>query len=421
LTVLPAFPATSGARTSFEPPTTLSPISRGTPYQDPQMAEGPDGTVTFVWSKTIYGNNVNPFNQARIQVRRIGPGGELSPVITIDAGDAAAYYVDPQVAVDDTGRALIAWADTAGTINAAPLSADGQLGPTQVVGQGLAEGYGPQLVIDGNGQAFVSWSAGGHQIRVAAVSPEGAPEATHTIEGVGATRLVGGPAPRIVWVDGERGVYSAQLAPDGTPSETSLIVRGAPHTEFDPIEVAGPYVVIGRRTFSKIQIGKVILARTDGREQPRVLDRAPLPYPSKPGSLFSGFGIATAKGRAVVSWRERVRNRPHAPSLVHAALVAPGGSVTGVEASFGTRRARMTAAAFGPNDDPVVSWADDDGIGIARITRGGRVRKVQRVPGSESRHGEGGLRMLKTRAGLRVTWQGIRTGRDRRILTSIDG
>jgi hypothetical protein len=418
--LLLAIPLGASARTSFERPTTLSPISKGTPYGDPQMAEGPDGTVTFVWSKTIYSNPSNPFNTAEIQIRRIAPDGTLSPVLTVDAGDAAAYYVDPQVAVDDDGRALIAWADTGGTINAAPLSADGQLGPTQVVGAGLASSFGPQLVIDDSGQAFVSWLGADHRIRVAAVAPDGTPEATHVIEGAGNTRLVGGPVPRIIWADGGRGVFSARLESDGTPSATVMLVRGAPHVEFDPIQASGAYVVIGRQTFAKVQVGKVLLARVDGSGSPRVLDRAPLPYPSKPGSIFSGFGIDFEKGRAVVSWRERVRNRPHAPSRVHAALVGVDDSIVDV-ASFGAKRVLMTAAVFGPKGDPVVGWAGDDGIRIARIKRSGRIRTIQRVPGSESRSGERGLRMLATQAGLRVTWEGRRTGLDRRILTSVDG
>ena len=111
----------------------------------------------MVWSRSDGSNT-------RIQLVRRSPGGTLSPVETISGSGQHADV--PAIAVDSSGRAVIAWTRSDGTnrrLQALRRSAGGTLGPVQTlsapgVNAGETTYNGPKIgTTPGGKSVIITW------------------------------------------------------------------------------------------------------------------------------------------------------------------------------------------------------------------------------------------------------------------------
>jgi hypothetical protein len=128
----------------------------GVPAGDPTVDVDGSGTATIAWSEPD-----------GIKVSRVGLDGVATPVETLGGAGAA----QPQVAVAPNGAAVLAWEDTGATVVAAASRAAGAatfVGAGTISPAGSIGGNSPQVAIDASGNALVAWidvSAGNEAVR----------------------------------------------------------------------------------------------------------------------------------------------------------------------------------------------------------------------------------------------------------------
>jgi hypothetical protein len=139
---------------------TLSPAGQNA--DSPQVAVDRNGRALVVWSR--YDGAI-----FRIQARRRTAAGGLSAVQTLSA--AGQHAQAPQVAVDRNGNALVVWYRFDGTnylIQARRRTASGGLSAAQTLSEAGQNAVNPQVAVDPNGNAVVAWEGGlssDHRIR----------------------------------------------------------------------------------------------------------------------------------------------------------------------------------------------------------------------------------------------------------------
>jgi hypothetical protein len=154
-------------------PTFLTSINLSDPGRDgfePKVVIAPSGTVIAVWTRSD-GTNF------RIQSSSRTPNGDWAvPQTVTDPGVSAS---GPAIAVDPSGNAVTAWTQSDGTnlrINAAYRPAGGSFGASTTVSAAGADASAPDVSMDSSGNALVAWQrSDGTKLRVqAAIRTSGA-------------------------------------------------------------------------------------------------------------------------------------------------------------------------------------------------------------------------------------------------------
>jgi uncharacterized protein YheU (UPF0270 family) len=159
------------------PTQTLSPA--GHHAEDPQVAVDKSGNAIFMWARR--GPGFSCSSCVLIQARARSATGVLSAIQTIsDPGQNAGA---PRVAVDAAGDAVLIWGQCCTQIEARARSAAGVLSTTQILS---ASGFSsqPELGVDQSGNAVVAWhlgtgiegrarSAGGRLSSIQTITPVG--------------------------------------------------------------------------------------------------------------------------------------------------------------------------------------------------------------------------------------------------------
>jgi hypothetical protein len=142
-------PATAAADFAH-PPLTLS--IGGQDADSPQVALDSDGDALVVWRR-FDGANWRVQAVARSAVGALGPLQILSP-----SGESASGGNDgPQVAMDGSGDAIVAWMTDSGVIEARGRSAAETLGPLLTLSSAGADSDSPRVAMDPNGNAIAVW------------------------------------------------------------------------------------------------------------------------------------------------------------------------------------------------------------------------------------------------------------------------
>jgi hypothetical protein len=130
---------------------------------DPQVAVDADGDAIFVWERSDGTNS-------RIEARSRSAAGTLGPIQILSAAGQDAF--DPQVAVDTDGDAVAVWRRFDGAnyrIQARALSVTGALGSVQTLSAATRDALNPQVAIDPSGNAVVVWQRfDGTNVRISA-------------------------------------------------------------------------------------------------------------------------------------------------------------------------------------------------------------------------------------------------------------
>lgn len=135
-------------------PTTPEDLSAGGPDAHiPQVAVGQDGTATVVWSRTSGPNAV-------VQARTRSPGGVFGPAVNVSSSGRQDYVMGVAVAPD--GATTVVWEEADGpnwTVYANTRQAGGAFGaPVQLSSSASGGEPMPRLVAGGDGATTVVWN-----------------------------------------------------------------------------------------------------------------------------------------------------------------------------------------------------------------------------------------------------------------------
>jgi hypothetical protein len=413
IVLLLASPA--GAAPRFGPPTQVS-ASDGRRYQDPQVAVGPGGVTAAVWARTTFSSNSDPFNHATVQFRWIHPNGESGPTLSFDAGSAAAYYVDPVVAVAGDGRALVAFTDTGGAVRAVLIAPDGGVGPVHTLDTGVGQIGHVQVAFTRHGVPMAAWSgSGGGEPRVVAFDGEGNPGAAQIVSGPsGRPYLDTGGATRLVWAqtNGSRrshnAVLGARVSDDGTLGEPYEVLPPVPHSgSYDDLALAGGMVAARRQEYGRGRgVDAILVGRTNGERTPRVIARAPKRNPDGPRQwrFFAHLSLAAGPlDTSVAVWTERRRGHPHRKGDVLRGAMLHGTSVgETIPGGFAGHDIAATAVAYSGRHPVVIAGAQP--LVAATLKRSARLAGVARLPGTKSGRNEN-VHLVAVGDKLRAIWE----------------
>jgi hypothetical protein len=149
-------------------PTFLSAINISDAGQDgfePDVAVDPSGNVIAVWTRS-------DGSFFRIQSSSRTANGSWAPAVTIsDAGQSAS---NPDVAIDNSGNALVAWSRTDGTnirIQTAFRPSGGSFGAPVTISDPGFDATKPAIDFDNSGKALITWQRfDGTKLRVQATT-----------------------------------------------------------------------------------------------------------------------------------------------------------------------------------------------------------------------------------------------------------
>ena len=219
---------------------------------DPDLAVGPDGTVTVVWKR---------FDGTRflIKERRIEADGELDPTPSFTLSQTGGRdAVEPRVAVAPDGTATVVWSRFDGSssvIQARVVGAGGDPAASthdlSAAGQSAIE---PDLVTAADGGSDVVWvrSNGSNTIvQHRGLGADGTPEAaTHDLSATGRSAaepqieaLPGGGVATVVWdrFDGSNFiVQSRRLGVDGAPEASTRNLSSSGRDAAEPQLAVAP-------------------------------------------------------------------------------------------------------------------------------------------------------------------------------------
>jgi hypothetical protein len=134
---------------------------------DPQVGVDDAGNALFTWSRFDGSSPDPPFCCYRVEARRRGAGGALGSLLPLSAAGQNAGA--PQVAVEGDGDAVFTWQRFDGSspppaadpccyrVQARTRGAAGALGLTQTLSAAGQDGAYPQVAVDDTGDAVVSW------------------------------------------------------------------------------------------------------------------------------------------------------------------------------------------------------------------------------------------------------------------------
>jgi hypothetical protein len=176
---------------------------------DLQLVVAPSGRAVAAWSER------QPHGPAMLRARAVSAAGARGPPVTIT--DAALRFTGPQIVIDASGDALLAWTQLAGkavAVMARRWPAAGELGPATDVSATTPSSSGdpPGVAIDADGDALFAWKVqdgGVDRVLVRAWPRAGAPGSV----GVASKPVEYIESPHVV------------LAPDGS----GIIAWGAQH------------------------------------------------------------------------------------------------------------------------------------------------------------------------------------------------
>jgi hypothetical protein len=258
LTLL-AVPASAGV--SPPSPQTLS--GAGQEARFPQLATDGSGRATVTWTSYDF------FNE-RIQSVRLDADGTADPVQTLsDPGQSPTVPQAriPQVAIDGSDRATIAWQRADGSdfrIEAARLDANGAPGPVQALSDPGQNARFAQVAIDGSDRATITWQRSDsrtYRIQSARLDADGTPGPVQTLSDAGRSAINpqvaidGSDRATIVW-QGPHGflqlsrIQSVRLDADGTADPVQTLSE-AGQSAISPqiaIDDSGRATVVWRRS-----------------------------------------------------------------------------------------------------------------------------------------------------------------------------
>ena len=167
----------------FAPPRTLSVEEAA----QPRVAVDPQGRATVVWEA------LGPESTALIQVVRLNAFGLPGPVRTLDQLPKNPPQCPcPEVAVDPSGRATIAWQSYDGNsqmIKAVQMDASESLGPVHTLSDTSKDAWDQRLAADPQGRVTIAWRYPSEDVvESVRLDSDGEPEAVNTLaeaEGVG--------------------------------------------------------------------------------------------------------------------------------------------------------------------------------------------------------------------------------------------
>ena len=175
----------SAAAADWEPPFALSQSAPNfSSGEGPDVAAAPDGSFVAAWFLPI----PSPDDDSVIQARRVDPGGEPGPVLTLTAEAGDLHRV--RVATGPAGDAIVYWhrqvdegADS--VLEARRISADGSLGPPLVISESGDRAGISAVAIDSAGDATVVWGAhpatSGFKLRTRRLPASGPPGPAVTV------------------------------------------------------------------------------------------------------------------------------------------------------------------------------------------------------------------------------------------------
>ena len=312
---------------SFSTPREIS--DPGESAFEPELAAGPAGAVTAVWTRSDGSDFL-------VEAATAEPGGDFGAAIPVSepGGDATR----PQVAEDSAGATTIVWQRSEGsreTIQAAVGSAAGFGPPVEISGEGPEPAF-PAVAMDGEGDATAVWRTAGATGLVRAAGYDGdAPQLRNL--SIPSRAAVGVPvsffvAPFDVWQvasttfrfdDGSFATGASVTHTYRSPGvyEVSAEARDAAETA---ATASGSITVLAPNDFS---IGRLVLDRRKGTG---VLHVA-VPWPGK--LVLAGAGVAnrTAHDRRA----ESVAKLPIvARASAHRALSRAGAVRVGLRIEF---------------------------------------------------------------------------------------
>jgi microcompartment protein CcmK/EutM len=165
---------------SFSAVQSISPV--GQDAVNPQVAVDGNGNAVIAWTRYDGANN-------RVQVRRRTTSGSLSAVQTISAAGQSASSV--HLAVDSSGNALVVWERYDGAhyrIQARRRTAGGNLSSVQTLSAAGQNAFDPHVAMDSSGNAVVVWrryDGANDRIQVRRRTPSGALSAVQTLSAAG--------------------------------------------------------------------------------------------------------------------------------------------------------------------------------------------------------------------------------------------
>jgi hypothetical protein len=318
--------------------------------QAPQVAVGPSGDATAVWSRFDGTAEV-------VQARRIGPSGELGPILDLSVGGESA--LGPAVAVDPSGTATVAWRRWDGTsfvVQARRVDAAGNSGPVLDLSDPGDDAENPQVAVDGAGNATVVWSADAvaQARRIAANGTLGAILDLSDEGDEPDVAVAPGGVAVAAWrrpdVDPET-IEARQIEPNGTLGPVVPLS--------DPAEEsAGPQVAIGPAGVPVVTWG-----RLDGVVEARrgLAPPGPIETLSKPGEIATAPRIASdPAGNTTVVWQAA----DGADDFVQSRRIASDGTVEDVRDLAAASTLDSPRVAVDAGGEATVLWWTDTGAGL---------------------------------------------------------
>jgi hypothetical protein len=211
----------------FGPPLTLA----AGDVDEPQIAVDPQGRVTVVWAQ------LGPEKLISIRAARLNPGGFPESTQTLaEFPTAIPHCYCPQVVVDSSGRATVAWQGVVAghrRIQAAQIDPSGTAGPVHTLSADGEEGWHQQLTVDGQGRVTVAWeTTGASNIEAARFGADGALEEVkvlaEAVPGLEPVALAASPPGEVTvaWPT-SAGLQVVQLGSTGAPGP----IRSIPSTD----------------------------------------------------------------------------------------------------------------------------------------------------------------------------------------------
>jgi len=343
---------------------TLGPTVRlsraGQPATGVQLDVDDDGDAVFAWLRFDGSND-------RVQARMLTSSGTLTPVRTLSAPGADA--IGPRVAVNADGDAVFAWRRSDGTderIEGATISATGNLSPVRQLSDAGEDALDPQLAVNDAGDAVVTWfRSDGTDRRVQArtLSASGTVSPIHTLSASGGDAVEPG-----VDIDPDGDAYLSWSRWDGSNYllQTQLLYAdgtlGTTHTVSDPGWSAyGSEVAVDDQGDAVI-----VFYRNDGANRRiQAVKMSPADTVGTPETLSDAGQDAALPdvavdddGDGVVSWYRF----DGADNRIQAATVALTGQFGAPETlSDAGEPASGDEVAVDPDGDAIVVWSRNDG------------------------------------------------------------
>jgi hypothetical protein len=194
---------------------------------------------------------------------RASDDDEPAAVRTLSAAGQGAF--NPRIAIDDSGRATIAWQRFGGSnsrIQSVRLDPDGTPGKVRTLSKAGNDAVNPELVVDSGGRATIVWERfDGRNVRVqsARLAAGGSPEEVRTLSEAGEDAALpqiaidSADRATVVWHRSEGSsflVESVRLDPDGEPEDLqslSDVTEGAFDAQI-AIDGADRATVVWRRS-----------------------------------------------------------------------------------------------------------------------------------------------------------------------------